>query len=92
MAAQFIAEGFKKAGKVDKERFINALEGMALDSPVGKLEVRKCDHQLVLPMYYGVTKKNPKYDFLIAADIETIPGKDYMPTCDEMRKMRKYKQ
>ena len=28
MTAQFIAEGFRKAGKVDKESFIKALEGM----------------------------------------------------------------
>jgi branched-chain amino acid transport system substrate-binding protein len=62
---------------------------MAVDTPVGKLEIRKCDHQLVLPMYYGATKKDPKYDFLVATDIETIPGKDYMPSCDEITKLRK---
>ena len=35
MTAEFIAEGFKKAGKVDTERFVKALEGMTVDSPVG---------------------------------------------------------
>ena len=65
VTAQYIAEGFKKAGKIDKEKFIDAIEGMQIDSPVGKLEIRKCDHQLTLPMYFGVTKKDPKYgDFL----------------------------
>ncbi len=91
MTAQFIAEGFKKAGKIDKEGLVKALEGMMLDSPVGKLEIRACDHQLVLPMYFGKTKKDSKYDFLVAGDIETISGKDYMPTCEEVRKIRKYK-
>jgi len=65
---------------------------MTLDSPVGKLQIRGCDHQLVLPMYFGKTKKDPKYDFLIAGDIEVIQGKDYMPTCDEIRKIRTYKR
>jgi branched-chain amino acid transport system substrate-binding protein len=90
VTAQYIAEGFKKAGKIDKEKFIDAIEGMQIDSPVGKLEIRKCDHQLTLPMYFGVTKKDPKYgDFLIAADIQTIPAKDYLPTCEEVLQLRK---
>ncbi len=89
MTAQFIAEGYKKAGKVDTEGLIKALEGMSLDSPVGPLAIRGCDHQLELPMYFGVTKKDPKYDFLVAGDIQVIQAKDYMPTCDEVKKVRK---
>lgn len=89
MTARFIAEGYKKAGKVDTEGLINALEGMSLDSPVGPLAIRGCDHQLELPMYFGVTKKDPKYNFLVAGDIQAIPAKDYMPTCDEVIKTRK---
>jgi branched-chain amino acid transport system substrate-binding protein len=89
MTAQFIAEGYKKAGKIDGEKLVNALEGMTLNSPVGPLEIRKCDHQLLLPMYFGVTKKDPKYDFLISGSIETIQGKDYVPSCQEVLKHRK---
>lgn len=89
MTAQFIAEGYKKAGKLDTEKLVTALEGMAIDSPVGKLEIRKCDHQLLLPMYFAVTKKDPKYDFLTAGNIETIQGKDYVPSCEEVLKLRK---
>jgi branched-chain amino acid transport system substrate-binding protein len=88
MAAQFVAKSFEKAGKVDREKFIDAMEGMALDSPVGKLEMRACDHQLLLPMYFGVTKKSPQYDFLVAGDIASVPAKEYMPTCEEIKKAR----
>jgi hypothetical protein len=57
---------------------------------VGKLEMRACDHQLQLPMMFGVAKKNPKFpDYLIASDIVTIPYKDYMPSCAEVLKTRK---
>jgi len=88
-AAQLIANAFKKAGAVDKEKFITAMEGLIVDTPVGKLEMRACDHQLMLPMFYGVTKKSPQYpDFLIAGDTMTIAGKDYLPTCDEIMKVR----
>jgi len=88
-AGMFIAKAYQKAGKVDRERFIDALEGLVIDSPIGKLEMRACDHQVTLPMYYGVTKKVPGYDFLLGADMITVPGKDYLPTCEEMVKLRK---
>ncbi|MGD0229041.1 MAG: ABC transporter substrate-binding protein [Syntrophorhabdales bacterium] len=90
MTAQFIAEGFKKARKVDKERFIDVLEGMTLTSPVGPLTIRACDHQLELPMYWGVTKKDPRYpDLLISGDNRVIAPRDYMPNCEEVLKGRK---
>jgi branched-chain amino acid transport system substrate-binding protein len=87
--AQLITKAYQKAGKVDKEKFITAMEGLVVDSPVGKLEMRACDHQLMLPMFFGVTKKSPQHDYLIASDLQTISGKDYLPTCEEIAKVRK---
>ncbi|MCL5950618.1 MAG: ABC transporter substrate-binding protein [Chloroflexi bacterium] len=86
--AYFIAKAFEKAGSLDKEKFIDALEGMKINSPVGEIEMRACDHQAVLPIYMGVTKKDPKYDALIATDIVPLAGQDVMPTCDEIAKER----
>jgi branched-chain amino acid transport system substrate-binding protein len=88
ITAHFIAAAYKKAGSLDKEKFIDALEGMIIKSPVGEIEMRKCDHQAVLPMFLGVTKKVPEYDFLISSDIETLIGYAVMPTCDEIQKAR----
>ena len=89
-AAQFIAKAYQKAGRVDKEKFIDALEGMTLDNTaIGSLEVRKCDHQLLLPTFYGLTKKVPEYkDFLIGTDIITVAPKDGAPTCEEVAAAR----
>jgi branched-chain amino acid transport system substrate-binding protein len=87
--AHLMAKAYQKAGKIEREKFITAVEGLTVDSPVGKLEMRACDHQLMLPMFAGVTKKSPQYDYLIAGDIMTIAGKDYLPTCDEIMKVRK---
>ena len=87
--AQLISKAYQKAGKVDKEAFINAMEGLTIDSPVGKLEMRKCDHQLMLPMFFGSTKVSPQYEYLIASNLITISGKDYLPACDEILKVRK---
>lgn len=90
ITAQFIARGFQKAGSMNKEKFIDAVEGMVLDdTPVGKIEMRKCDHQVTLPMFWGVMKKNPEYkEFLIASDLVTIPASEYMPTCEQIKKTR----
>jgi branched-chain amino acid transport system substrate-binding protein len=88
ITGHFIAEAFEKAGAVDKEKFIDALEGLTIDSPAGKLEMRACDHQAVLPIYLGVTKKVPEYDFVICSDIITVPGDEGLPTCQEIRKAR----
>ena len=41
--------------------------------------MRACDHQLILPMYYGVTKKTKSYPFLVGSDFLTVAGKDYLP-------------
>jgi branched-chain amino acid transport system substrate-binding protein len=89
MTGQFIAEGFKRAGKVDKEALINTIEGLSLDSPMGPLAIRACDHLLERPVYFGVTKKSPKYEFLIADDIHVVPAKEAMLTCDEVYELRK---
>ena len=88
ITAHFIAEAYRKAGSLDKEKFIDAMEGLTIDSPGGRIEMRACDHQAVLPMYLGVTKKVPQYDFIISTDIVTLTGDQVMPTCEEINKAR----
>ncbi len=88
MTAHFIAKAFRKAGKVNKEKFIDALEGLKIDAPVGEVEMRACDHQAALPIFLGVTKKVPEYDFVISSDIVTLSGKEVLPTCEEIKKAR----
>ena len=89
LAAQLIAQGYQKAGKVDTEAFIDAVEGLTVDSPVGPVTMRACDHQATLPMFMGVTKKVAGYDFLMTTDIVTIPGDQVMPSCEEIAASRK---
>jgi len=64
------------------------LEKMKVDTPVGEVEMRAFDHQAMLPMFMGVTKKVPEYPFLIASDIITIPAKEVMPSIEEIKKVR----
>jgi branched-chain amino acid transport system substrate-binding protein len=88
ITAHFIAEAYKKAGSVDKEKFIDALEGLQIQSPAGRIEMRACDHQAILPMYFGVTKVSPQQGFAIATDIYTLRGVEVMPSCIEIMEAR----
>jgi len=91
ITAYFIAEAFKKAGSTDKEKFIDALEGMKIQSPVGEIEMRACDHQVVLPMYLGITKRAEGKNLVISTDIVTLKGDQVMPSCEEIQKARQKK-
>lgn len=88
VAAHLIEQSYKKAGKIDKEKFIDALEGMTVASPVGNVTMRAFDHQIVMPMFVGWTKKSPNYPFLVASDLTMIPGEKTMPTIDEIKQAR----
>jgi branched-chain amino acid transport system substrate-binding protein len=88
LTAHLIAKAYEKAGNIDREKFIDALEGLKVDSPVGEIEMRACDHQAVLPLYMGTLKKAPQYNFLISSDIVTLPGRDILPACEEVKKIR----
>jgi branched-chain amino acid transport system substrate-binding protein len=89
--AYFIAEAFRQAGKIDREKFIDALEGLKVETPVGKVEMRACDHQAVYPMFLGTTKISKEFGGAISSDIITLRGAEVMPTCEEIAEARKQK-
>ncbi|MFP5213777.1 MAG: ABC transporter substrate-binding protein [Acidobacteriota bacterium] len=91
LAAQFIWKGYEKAGKVDTEKLIDAMEGLTVQSPVGDVAMRAFDHQVVLPIFTGITKKEPGRAYLVASDITVIPGDQVMPDVEEIKKAREAK-
>ena len=48
-----LKQAIEKAKAVDIEKFINALEGMELNTVVGKIQIRACDHQTLWPLLGG---------------------------------------
>jgi branched-chain amino acid transport system substrate-binding protein len=88
VTAHMVARAYEKAGALDREKFINSLEGIKVDSPAGEIEMRACDHQAVLPIFMGTLKKASQYNFLISTEIVTLPGKEVLPTCEEIKKIR----
>ncbi len=88
LAATFIQKAYEKAGKVDAETFVDALEGMTVPSPVGDVTMRAYDHQVLLPMYMGVTKKSPDHPYLVGADFVQIPPEKVVPSVEDVKKRR----
>ncbi len=86
---KLLVKAYKKAGKVNTEKFIDSIEGMTIDSPVGELTLRAEDHQMMYPMFMGTTAKVDGFDFLMPKGLVTIPGKDVMPSVEEVMAKRK---
>jgi hypothetical protein len=53
-----------KAGSLDPEKIINNFEGFSHTTAVGVWTMRKCDHQVILPMFAGVVVpgRNPWFN------------------------------
>lgn len=88
IAAQMIQKAYTKAGVVDKEKFIDAMEGITVPSPLGDITMRAYDHQAVLPMIVGTTKKVEGRPFLMGTNLQLIPGEKGMPSIEEIKKAR----
>jgi branched-chain amino acid transport system substrate-binding protein len=62
----------EKAGSLDPEKVIGVFEGFQYKSPMGLWTMRKCDHQVILPMYGVVMEggSNPWFNGNIRADVK----------------------
>lgn len=89
LTIKFLAAAIEKAGSSDTEKVIDALEGLSLDTPVGKGTIRKEDHQLMLPLVFGKTVKSADVPYLITTDNVLLPADQIMPSVEEVMKTRK---
>jgi len=83
-----LKKAIEKAGTIETEAVVTALEGLSYDSLRGKFTIRAFDHQADVPEYVGWTMKDPKYPFVILRDIVKVPGSQIMFTEDEVKQMR----
>ena len=52
----------KKAGSNDPVKLARALEGMKMDTPLGPMEMRADNHQLLQPLFVSTLSDKTKYD------------------------------
>jgi branched-chain amino acid transport system substrate-binding protein len=78
MGIYWLAEAIKKAGSTDTMKVIKALEGLTIQTPIGKQIMRAKDHQATRGQVWGTTTKVPEYPFPILRPVEYIPAEDLM--------------
>ena len=72
-AALAIVEALKKTnGATDTEKLITAMEGMAFETPKGKMIFRKEDHQALQSMYHFKIKVDPNVAWAIPELVREI--------------------
>jgi branched-chain amino acid transport system substrate-binding protein len=76
-AASAVVTALKKTGgNTDTEKLITAMEGMAFDTPKGKMIFRKEDHQALQSMYVFRVKANGKNQWDLLDLVREIPIAD----------------
>jgi branched-chain amino acid transport system substrate-binding protein len=82
----FLADAVKKAGSLDTEKVIDALEGLTIDAPRGKATMRKEDHQLSCDFMVGESAFVPEYPFVITDKDKVFPADQVLYTIEEWKK------
>lgn len=87
--AKFLTEALLKAGSTDTDKVVKALEGLTIDTPVGKIKMRECDHQAETPAFWGKIIQVEGYPFPVIKQVLMTPPDKCMPTCQEVMESRK---
>jgi len=75
-AALAVVNGLTKAGSIDSEKLIAALEGMHFQTPKGEMVFRPEDHQALQSMYAFKIKVDPNVKWAIPELISEFTWKD----------------
>lgn len=78
----------EKAGTTDTQAVMKASENITFDSLRGPITVRGIDHMASVPVYEGVTAKDPDYPFLTYKDTLRIPGEEVWRAEEDIPKLR----
>jgi len=76
----------KRAGSLDSEKLVAAMEGLQVDSPFGKITYRALDHQSTMGAYVGRTALKDGRG--VMTGFSYADGAKFMPSDDEVRRMR----
>jgi branched-chain amino acid transport system substrate-binding protein len=89
MGATFLTQAILKAKSAKTEDVIKALEGLTVETAIGPMTMRACDHQAMYPTFVGQIANVSGYPFPILKDIMTVTAKEVSPTCEEIASQRK---
>lgn len=73
-AASAVYTAITKAGSTETEKLIATMEGMDFDTPKGKMQFRKEDHQALQPMFHFRMKKTQNGEWDLLELVKEIPA------------------
>lgn len=73
-AVYVFAKAIEKANSADVEKIIDALAGLQVDTPEGRITMRAKDHQGIQSVLWGIYAKDPKYPFPVLDKIIELPA------------------
>ena len=80
------AAALKKAGSTDTAKLVAAMQGLAVDTPFGRITYRALDHQSTMGAYVGKTAVKDGKGVMV--EWRYADGKDFLPTDDEVKRLR----
>jgi branched-chain amino acid transport system substrate-binding protein len=85
-ALHSVAAALRKAGSTEPEKFIAAMRDLNIDTPFGKITYRALDHQSTMGAYVGKLAKREGKGVMV--DWVYRDGRSYLPSDDEVKKLR----
>ena len=81
-----VAAALKKAGSTDTDALVDAMTGLEIDTPVGRVVFRASDHQSTMGAFVGRTAVRDGAGMMI--DWRYVDGAEVLPSDDEVRALR----
>lgn len=85
---QIMAQAVKKAGTLDSDALVKAVEQTQYDGLRGPISFRAIDHQGTVGSYIGTVAKDDKYSFKILKDVKYLPAETIWPSAAEIEQAR----
>ena len=83
-------KAIESAGGMDTEKVIDNLAGSVVDSPVGPLKIRACDHQAMWPFWVGPVAFTSDFTWPHVTDAVAMdPAENGYRSCSEIETARK---
>ncbi|MEJ2657943.1 MAG: ABC transporter substrate-binding protein [Desulfobacterales bacterium] len=73
----------EKSGSINKEKIIDALEGLTVEIPIGTITIRPQDHQALTDATWGKTFADPNYPIRILKPIKIFKSTEVTPPVDK---------
>lgn len=85
----FIKKAFEKAGKIDREAFLDATVGLDIVHPsLGPIAMRGFDNQSTAGVWVGYLGWSKEFNRAALEDMAYVPGETYLPTEEHVKKLR----